>query len=171
MSAEATKIINKDSTAKSGRQRSVGRSLVLPVVIVLQLVAVYFLTTLVLLPIYHKYIGQKPVADDFAKGGSALGEVFIIEDLTVNPIDSNGRRFAVFEVAIECRNREVYNLVKRYEPKIKDEFISYLRSKTVAELGQPAAMEITRKELHRCVNRMLEGNKVENIYFTEFVLQ
>lgn len=163
---------NRKQPGKIKQKTSLVRRLLLPSVIVVQIAIAYFLVTLYLLPKYGQLTGKDASVDIHDDGDiAAIGEVFIISGLTINPIDSKGRRFAVFEIALECHDKKIVNLLKRYEPRIKDEFIALLRSKTVAELSLSSAMESTKKQLHKIVNEILGEWKIDNIYFTEFVLQ
>ncbi len=154
------------------QKTSLARWFLIVSVIVVQIAIAYFLVTLYLLPKFGQLTSKDASAEIQDDSDIAvIGEVFIISGLTINPSDSKGRRFAVFEIALECHDKKIVNLVKRYEPRIKDEFIALLRSKTVAELSLPSAMKSTKKQLHKILNEILGDRKIDNIYFTEFVLQ
>ncbi len=100
-----------------------------------------------------------------------VGVIITISDLTVNPKDSYGRRFAVFEIALEVPDEEAKGKVDKYKPMVVDQILQYLRSRTVAELTVALDIEQMKSELIDIVNQTVGEKVVTNLYFTRFVLE
>jgi len=100
-----------------------------------------------------------------------LEHIFRLDGLTVNPKNSGGKRFAVFEVVMSVDTPETVETLKKQRPIIKDRYIRYFRSKTIAELSVETVMEKGRDELKQLTNELLGTESVNEIYFTRFVLQ
>ena len=102
----------------------------------------------------------------------AIGLIYKISNITINPKGSMGRRFAVFEVALEYHTPELEKEITTLEPIIMDHFIKYLRTKTVLQLTQEEEMEQIRVDMKKIVNGILKKeNAVTNIFFTRYVLE
>ena len=100
-----------------------------------------------------------------------IGQTYTISDLTINPKNSMGRRYAVFEVVLEVKDAGTVEQLKRYHPIIMDRFISYLRQKTMLELADDNYITKIKKDLMGIVNKILGEELVYDLYFTRFVLE
>ncbi len=58
---------------------------------------------------------------------------------------------------------------KKYE--IKDGLLILLRSKTVYEISTAEGIESLKEQIAAVLNEILESGRVEEVYFTEFLLQ
>jgi len=100
-----------------------------------------------------------------------LGQIFKISGLTVNPKNTMGRRFAVFDVALEYQKPEIADKLKTMEPLIMDHFLKYLRNKTVTEFSQQDQMDKMREDLRKMVNDVLKEDAITHLYFTRYILE
>ena len=100
-----------------------------------------------------------------------IGVLHTISGLTVNPKGSHGTRFAVFEIVLEMSGEDLKNLVKQYEPVIVDKLLLYLRNKTVEELSYHNLTTDIKTDILDIVNGILVDKKINNVYFTRFVLE
>ncbi len=99
------------------------------------------------------------------------GILVTIDNLTINPKGSFGRRYAVFEVALEVPDEEAKAEIEKFKPKIVDAYLLYLRSKSVEDLTAKLDIELMKKEMIDQVNNILGKPLVQNLYFTRFVLE
>ncbi len=99
------------------------------------------------------------------------GILVTIDNLTINPKGSYGRRYAVFEVALEVPDEDAKKEIEKFKPKIVDSYLLYLRSKTIEELTVKLDIELMKKEMIDQVNKILGKPLVQNLYFTRFVLE
>ncbi len=150
--------------------------LIIIIGVVLLLISVA-LVVFVIFPKYQEMSGNGADQDtveakDQDDQQPAIGQIFKISNITINPKGSLGRRFAVFEVALEYHTPELANELTTMEPIIMDRFIKYLRTKTVLELTQEDEMEKIRKKMKEIVNKTLKKeNAITNIFFTRYVLE
>ena len=99
------------------------------------------------------------------------GILVMIDNLTINPKGSFGRRYAVFEVALEVPDEEAKAEIEKFKPKIIDAYLLYLRSKSIEDLTVNLDIELMKQEMIDKVNQILGQPLVQNLYFTRFVLE
>ncbi|APF18230.1 flagellar basal body-associated FliL family protein [Caldithrix abyssi] len=99
------------------------------------------------------------------------GILVTIDNLTINPKGSFGRRYAVFEVALEVPDEKAKAEIEKFKPKIVDAYLLYLRSKTVEDLTIKLDIDLMKQEMVEKVNMILGQPLVQNLYFTRFVLE
>ncbi len=100
-----------------------------------------------------------------------MGFIYKISNLTINPKNSMGRRFAVFEIALEVEEAATVEELKKYHPIIVDRFIGYFRTKTVLELSSQESLVTIKSDLKNIVNKIMLEEVVNNLYFTRYVLE
>lgn len=161
---------NGGGNAKSGGKKSMMLIIVGVVMIALAAVLVIF----VIFPKFQQMNGTAPeeeVAEEVPDGPAKIGNILKIENITINPKGSQGRRFAVFEMALEYSNPELEPTLKTYMPIILDRYQTYLRTKTVKDLTSVTEIDSIRADLKQIVVDMLKTDEITNLYFTRFVLQ
>jgi flagellar basal body-associated protein FliL len=138
-----------------------------------QVIIAFVLVYFIIYPKYQEWAqgtGEQEKIED-KKERKPLGLLYTISGLTVNPKDTRGNRFAVFEVVLELEDEEAKTLVSQYEPVIIDQLLGFLRTKTVDELSFHHLTTDIKMEIMRVVNSILVDKKVTNVYFTRFVLE
>lgn len=90
---------------------------------------------------------------------------------TVNLADAQQRRFLRVTVELGYREKELTEEIGLKTPKIRDLIIEILRANTVADIDTPAGTEKLRAKLIEQINAGLQSGKVEEVYFTEFIIQ
>ena len=145
------------------------------VIFAIQVILAFVLIKFVVLPWYNVNDNEKHdeevIEEPQKMEKKELGQIFTISDLTVNPRGSRGRRFAVFEIALSVPEVEMVDEIKKYETVIKDNYIQYFRSKTVEELSADSAMINIKSDLIEITENIVGPNKVNDIFFTRFILQ
>ncbi len=152
------------------------KTMVILIIGVVLLLVSIALVMFVIFPKYQEMTGaaQEQAAEtkEATDDKPAIGLIYKISNITVNPKGSLGRRFAVFEVALEYQEPELDKEITTLEPIIIDHFIQFLRTKTVMQLTQEEEMEKIRAEMKRIVNKILKKeNAITNIFFTRYVLE
>ncbi len=130
---------------------------------------VYFLIVPKLWPDSTGQDGEKTKIEKKEK--KEPGVIYTISDITINPKDSYGRRFAVFEIALELPNEDAKADLDKMKPIIVDRILQYLRSRTVAELTTTTNVAQIKRDLKDDINDILGQDLVQNLYFTKFVLE
>lgn len=139
-----------------------------------QVLASIALLYFVVLPLWNKKASAEVPEETTVEEevvDNSLDFTFKVDGLTVNPKNSGGKRFAVFEIILSVSSQEAVDELKKVKPIVKDRYISYFRSKTIAELSVETVMEEGREELKKLTGEIIGENKVKEIYFTRFVLQ
>ncbi len=107
---------------------------------------------------------------DGAAAGS--GTMHVIENMVLNPAQSNGARFLLIATAIEATDAAVVDEIKARDAQTRDVLISVLGSRTVEQLADLALRDTLRAEIVAALNGMLGRPKaVRRVYFPQFVVQ
>jgi len=158
----------------------------LPIFIV-QLVAVYFITANILIPSGHSSAtkeGEKTEETTEAteeKSGeteegktSESGEsglIFAVDDMIVNPAQTNGKMLLLASLGLAVENEESKKVMEEKQVIVKDAIISVLSSKSVTQLGSSTYRDTLKTEILKNLAVQMPGSKVNNIYFSKFIIQ
>lgn len=96
--------------------------------------------------------------------------MYQMEQMVVNPANTNGRRYLLIEISLEM-NVEHIPMMETIGPKVEQDMMETLSSRTVTQLTTSEEREKLRTELSEIVNTTLGENSVQNLYFTKYVLQ
>lgn len=100
-----------------------------------------------------------------------LGVMYNLGSFLVNLADKNANTYAKVSITLELSNKKVQQEVVKRLPIIKDAVINLLSSKTYDEIRTPEGKEELRLELIKRINAILVTGGVQNIYFTQFIVQ
>lgn len=98
------------------------------------------------------------------------GNLISVGEFTTNINDVAGNRYLKVEVYVQVSDAKVQESMDSYMPIIKDGILDILASKTVADLDVRNRDNL-KKEIKKDLNSKLGGNIIENIYFTNFIMQ
>ena len=117
---------------------------------------------------------KKEAGKDKKGGGSTNGNYAHSQDfgdVIVNLAGAKGTRYLRAKFTLASSDANLENLVKNNENQLRDVAIGVLSSQTLDSLEEPGARNTVRNELIAQFNHALHGELVEQIYFTEFVVQ
>jgi flagellar protein FliL len=85
-------------------------------------------------------------------------------------------RFLQVSIQVMTRDHETSEMVKLHEPKIRNNMLLLLGSQTMDTISTTEAKEALRKKALETIAKVVddeggEGKKVEDLYFTSFVMQ
>jgi flagellar FliL protein len=85
-------------------------------------------------------------------------------------------RFLQVSIQVMTRDRETSELIKLHDPKIRNNMLLLLGSQTLDTISTMEAKEALRKKALETIAKIVEdeggeGKKVEDLYFTSFVMQ
>lgn len=115
---------------------------------------------------YYPYFFEKmntPSPDDYG--------VYEMEELVVNPANTNGKRYLLVEITFEIDDIGHIPMIEKNEMKLKQEIIEALSTRTVSELIKVQGREEMRSELIDIINSTVGIRTVRNLYFTKYVMQ
>lgn len=94
-----------------------------------------------------------------------------LEEIIVNPADTNGQRYLLVQLSLELVNEEVVKDVEEYKSKIRNNLIKYLSSRSVDKLQGSESKEEIRLDLVKIINNAIGSRSVRNLYYSKYVMQ
>lgn len=150
----------------------------MPVIAVVILVPalVYGVMDFVILPKLKAAAGTAKHADDHGaktpKTVSALGEhTAEFGGLVVNLSGSGSSRYLRTNFKVASEDAKISDIMKENESPLRDAAITILSSQSPSALDNPNGREAVRKQLIAKFNSLLGAEVVDQIYFSEFVIQ
>ena len=158
----------------------------LPIFIV-QLVAVYFITANILIPGGHsgatkedEKTEETTEATEEKSGETEEGKtsesgenglIFSVDDMIVNPAQTNGKMLLLASLGLSVENEESKKVMEEKQVIVKDAIISVLSSKNITQLGSSTYRDTLKTEILKNLAVQMPGSKVNNIYFSKFIIQ
>jgi flagellar FliL protein len=112
---------------------------------------------------------ERTAADLAASGGKVVTK-FTIEEVTVNIADTRGNRFVRAGVYFEAEP-PVLEELEANRARMVDTLGQVLSTKTLDDLTSPNIRGNLREELLGIINPTLKEGHVDNIYFTDLLVQ
>jgi flagellar protein FliL len=113
----------------------------------------------------------KPKPLPVAEEENTLGPMFPLKTMIVNLADEGGNRYLRVTMSLELSDPAAEKTIKSHLPQIRDAILMILPTKKYADVSTTAGKIALRKELMDKINSLLTKGRVDNIYFTEFVVQ
>lgn len=151
----------------------------LPLVIAILLMPAlaYAMTQFVLLPRLQKGLGitAPAAAEGEAPSGkeapNAKRESVVMNKLLVNVAGTMGARYLLVSLSVVGADAHFKEKMEANDPQLRDMAMGALRTKTLADLEKPGAVNLIRSELISGFNNILGGAMVQEIFLTEFAIQ
>jgi len=142
---------------------------------VLQLVLSYIIVTKVF---KKKAIQQEAEAAEMtthsksgAKKPQKPGEIYLVEDVIVNPKNTEGRHFVNVSIGLEEGNKNIGDELKKRDAQIRDILIDVFVSRTIQQLDDVADKDSLKSEIARRLNQLLGKGSIRHVYFSNFIIQ
>lgn len=100
-----------------------------------------------------------------------FGAFYEVENMIINPAESQGSRYLMINVGFESDQEEVLTELENKEVVVRDRVIKMLSEFTVPELSDIERRAFLKDTLLTSVNRVLQDGEVRRLYFTQYVLQ
>jgi len=172
---DATAVAETETDANSAKGKKGFPSIIIYVVIALVMAgAGYFIGGKLTSPSDDetKSVEKKGKKKEHGKQTADIpSEVFLMEDIIVNPSGTGGTRFLSVSIGFEVASEMTLKLFEKREPAIKDALITILGSKTLEQLSDAREKEITRYQIKKRIEQLLKTEEVMAVYFTDFILQ
>ena len=104
-------------------------------------------------------------------GAGAPGSIYDLDPFVVNLADQAELRYLKVTIKLELAQPTVRQEVESHIPQIRDNLLVLLSSKEYASIRTVEGKMDLRAEIIQRLNTVLQGDKVTNAYFTEFVAQ
>jgi flagellar protein FliL len=143
------------------------------IVLVADVVGGYLIIKFVL-PMFYKTetaAGQTEKKDKKKKGKEVEApKVKPLEPIALNPANSSGEILAV-EIVLEAHEDGVIEELTLKDAQVRDIVITYLSSRTVAELNDITRRELFKKDMLLKINGVLKSGKVTALYTKSWIIQ
>jgi len=93
-----------------------------------------------------------------------------LEPFVVN-LRGGGRRFLKVAVTLGLEGEKTAEQLKGRIPPIRNAILLLLTNKTFEEVSSVGGKKKLQEEIIACVNGIVEGEKVKEVYFTDFIAQ
>jgi flagellar FliL protein len=100
-----------------------------------------------------------------------MGPVFSLDSFIVNLNEPLGKRYLKAKVTLELPDERLMQEVERRLPQFRDAILTMLSSKTYNDISDLTGKYQLRAEIISILNGYLKTGKIENVYFTEFIVQ
>lgn len=106
-----------------------------------------------------------------AQAPTDFGSFYEVDNMIVNPAESQGSRYLMVNVGFESEAQEVLTELENKEVVVRDRVIKLLGEFTVPELSDIDRRAFLKDTLRTSVNAVLQEGAVRRLYFTQYVLQ
>ncbi len=124
---------------------------------------------------YTKFMAPPPETEEEVPKEEDLpdpvGEMVTMKEFVVNLSDPKGKRYLKCTIAVEVESIEAVERIQKLEPKLRDIVIMLLTSLSFEEVMTPEGKIRIRDELLERFNQATRPDKLQHLYFTNFVVQ
>lgn len=100
-----------------------------------------------------------------------IGPMFPLDAFTVNLLSESGRRYLKVEMNVELSGEELGAELESKTAVVRDIIIRLLSSKSLEEISTAKGKEKLKEQIVDQLNMRLSDGHINNVYFTEFVVQ
>lgn len=106
-------------------------------------------------------------------GGHGGGEdsLWELDNLVVNPRDTQGTRFLVVGLAIRMADGSTPQDLQGAEPEVRDAVLGLLSAMTVEELSDPATRDSLKARIRGAMEAVVGRGRIGSVLIPQFVLQ
>lgn len=115
-------------------------------------------------------VGAAAAEGQAAASGAAVNEV-IFSDIVANLSGTMGTRFMKVSFHVTSRDPQLALVVQSKRPRVQDAIITTLSSRTIQELEATGGRNALRVALIASINQAIGLDIVEELFFTEFIIQ
>ncbi|MFZ5450945.1 MAG: flagellar basal body-associated FliL family protein [Thermodesulfobacteriota bacterium] len=94
-----------------------------------------------------------------------------LEPFLVNLADKDSRRYLKVKIDLEVDNEKTVKELEKSMPRIRDQLIFLLSSKSYQDISTPEGKYQLKKDIMARLGALPTGKKITGAFFTEFVAQ
>lgn len=102
---------------------------------------------------------------------NVIGPLYTLDTMIVNLADNGGKRYLRVTMALELSDPEAVTTIESRLPQIRDAVLMILPTKNYDNVSTTNGKIALRTEVMEKINSLITKGRVNNIYFTEFVVQ
>jgi flagellar FliL protein len=111
--------------------------------------------------------GEIPIEEE----ENVIGPLYTLDTMIVNLADHGGKRYLRVTMALELSDAEAQATIESRLPQIRDAILMILPTKNYDDISTTEGKIALRTEVMEKINGLMTKGQVNNIYFTEFVVQ
>lgn len=112
-----------------------------------------------------------PATGGSARAGSSGEYTVVFTEIVANLSGTMGTRFMRVSFHVAGRDPRMESLIQQRRPRVQDAIITTLSSKTIQELEAIGGRNSLRVALISAINQAIGVEMVQELYFTEFIIQ
>lgn len=108
------------------------------------------------------------------KEGEGKASVYRLDNIIVNPANSDGQRFLMCSIAIQADDPEALDVLREHEIELRDRVVTLLAAETIETLTAAGVRDSLRSRILTAIKPVLgeDGEDVElQVYLPQFVIQ
>ena len=102
---------------------------------------------------------------------NVMGPLYSLDTMIVNLSDHGGKRYLRVTMALELSDPDAVATIESRLPQVRDAILMILPTKKYDEISTTDGKITLRTEVMEKINTLMTKGRVNNIYFTEFVVQ
>ncbi len=119
-----------------------------------------------------KEIEKDAMPQEVVKAGSEeIGVIVELKPFIVNLEDPKARHFLKATISLEVKDDSAKSDVEKYLPKIRNDILLLLSSKTLEDVITIEGKVRLKDEIMSRISRIIGAGKLKNVYFSQFVVQ
>jgi flagellar FliL protein len=119
------------------------------------------------MPLDPSKVAEVPVEED----ENVIGPLYTLDTMIVNLAGNGGKRYLRVTMALELSEPESVATIESRLPQIRDVVLMILATKTYDDVSTTDGKIALRNQIMEKINTLMTKGRVNNIYFTEFVVQ
>jgi len=118
-------------------------------------------------PMDPSKVAEMPVEEE----ENVIGPLYSLDTMIVNLADHGGKRYLRVTMALELSDPEAVATIESRLPQVRDAVLMILPTKTFDDVSSTDGKIALRNQVMEKINTLMTKGRVNNIYFTEFVVQ
>ncbi len=114
---------------------------------------------------------EEEIDEETDDGLSTIGAMFPLDTFIVNLADEERKRYLRVTMQIELKEGEPVEILEQRLVQVRDIILMILPTKRFQEIRSVNGKTVLRQEIMTRLNDLLKKEVINNIYFTEFVVQ
>jgi len=119
------------------------------------------------IPVDPSKVAEMPVEEE----ENVIGPLYSLDTMIVNLAGHGSKRYLRVTMALELSDPESVDTIESRLPQIRDAVLMILPTKTYDDVSTTDGKIALRNQVMEKINTLMTKGRVNNIYFTEFVVQ
>jgi len=119
------------------------------------------------MPLDPSAVEEIPVEEE----ENVMGPLYALDTMVVNLSDQGGKRYLRVTMALELNDPDAVATIESRLPQVRDAILMILPTMTYDDVSTTDGKIALRSQVMENINNLMTKGRVNNIYFTEFVVQ